>query len=162
MDFYMKLPRNKKEFALFLAIVSILSVSIISPIITGFELGFTFDMWQGAMKTAPFIWVTVVIMVLLIHPVADKISEKIVHPKDSFNSQIIVNILCNVLLMSLFMTVFGTWIGMRKIDLAIFSHYFYVWPRNFTISLIVEMLIAQPIARGVLYQLHLKQKVASN
>lgn len=40
MDFYMRLPRNGKEFALFLAIVSIISVNIIAPLITFFEAGF--------------------------------------------------------------------------------------------------------------------------
>lgn len=40
MDFYMKLPRSKKEFALFMAIISIISVNIIAPLITCFELGF--------------------------------------------------------------------------------------------------------------------------
>lgn len=34
MEFYMKLPRSKKEFALFMGIVSIISVNIIAPLIT--------------------------------------------------------------------------------------------------------------------------------
>ena len=40
MEFYMKLPRSKKEFALFMGIVSIISVNIIAPLITFFEAGF--------------------------------------------------------------------------------------------------------------------------
>lgn len=40
MKFYMNLPRNKKEFALFMAVVSIISVNIIAPLITCFEIGF--------------------------------------------------------------------------------------------------------------------------
>ena len=36
MDFYMKLPRNKKEFALFMGVISIISVNIIAPLITCF------------------------------------------------------------------------------------------------------------------------------
>lgn len=41
MDFYMKLPRNGKEFALFLGIVASISVNIIAPVISGFEVGFS-------------------------------------------------------------------------------------------------------------------------
>ena len=28
MDFYMRLPRNKKEFALFMAVISVISVAL--------------------------------------------------------------------------------------------------------------------------------------
>ena len=41
MDFYMKLSRNSKEFALFLGIVAVISVNIIAPVIPGFEVGFS-------------------------------------------------------------------------------------------------------------------------
>jgi hypothetical protein len=40
MDFHMKLPRRKREFVLFMAIISVVSVNIIAPLITCFELGF--------------------------------------------------------------------------------------------------------------------------
>lgn len=36
MEFYMKLPRNKKEASLFLLVISILSVNIIGPLVTFF------------------------------------------------------------------------------------------------------------------------------
>lgn len=42
MNFYTKLLRNKKEFALFMGIVSIISVNIIAPLITCFEAVFYF------------------------------------------------------------------------------------------------------------------------
>jgi len=157
MDFHMKLPRNTKEFILFLIIVSVLSVSIISPIITGLTIGFSLKMLKNYLKIAPFIWISVVVMVLLTHPIAEKMTAKIVDEKDSFNSQITINILCNVFLMSLFMTIFGSWLGTKSIDFTIFKHYFYVWPRNFTIAFAVELLIAQPIARKVLHTIHIKK-----
>lgn len=156
MDFYMRLPRNNKEFTLFLAIISILSVNIIAPLITAFEIGFTINTWVNTLRILPFIWVVVVAMVLMIHKPADALTKRIVHEKDSFRSQVTMNILCNVFLMSIFMTVFGTWIGTRSISLDIFTHYFHVWPRNFAVSFAVELLIAQPIARFVLYKIHVK------
>ena len=63
MEFYMKLPRNKKEFALFLAIISIISVNIIAPLITCFEIGFSFKVWANTFKVMPLIWVCGVILV---------------------------------------------------------------------------------------------------
>jgi len=43
MEFYMKLPRNKKEFTLFMMVISIISVNIIAPLISCFEVGFRMD-----------------------------------------------------------------------------------------------------------------------
>ncbi|HCW03392.1 MAG TPA: hypothetical protein DGK91_01955, partial [Clostridium sp.] len=60
MDFYMKLPRNKKEFALFLLIISVISVNIIAPLITCFEVGFHLYVWADVMKVLPFIWLSVI------------------------------------------------------------------------------------------------------
>ncbi|MEG0268409.1 MAG: hypothetical protein RR649_06565 [Carnobacterium sp.] len=151
MDFFMRLPRSKKEFALFLGIVSILSVTIIAPLITAFEIGFTMETWKQTVTILPIIWIAVIILVLLVHASADKLSASIVDKNDSFRSQITINILCNVLLMSIFMTVIGSWIGQRDISLEPIQLFFHKWPRNFAISFAVEALIAQPIARQVLF-----------
>lgn len=43
----MRLPRNGKEFILFLGIISILSVNIIAPLITMFEIGFSLEAWRA-------------------------------------------------------------------------------------------------------------------
>ena len=48
-------------------------------------------------------------------------------------------------------------IATKTISLAPFQQFFYKWPRNFTIALLTEMLIAQPIARYVIYRRHLKK-----
>lgn len=55
MDFYMKLPRNKKEFALFMGVISIISVNIIVPIIICFEVGFHLYVWADVLSILPFI-----------------------------------------------------------------------------------------------------------
>ena len=157
MEFYMKLPRNKKEFALFMAVISVISVNIIAPLITCFEIGYNINVWMGVFKVMPFIWVSVIILVLLTHKPAGYITEKIVSKDDSFNSHIIINILCTVFLMSIFLTVVGTWIGGRHISLEPIRMFFYKWPRNFAISFGVELLIAQPIARFVMLKLHNRQ-----
>ena len=156
MDFHMKLPRNKKEFALFVGIISVISVNIIAPLITCFEVGFHLSVWADVLTIIPFLWPTVIALVLITYNPAEWLTRKIVSPNDSFRSVITINILCTVFLLSIILTVVGTWIGCRTISLDPILFFFYKWPRNFSISLGVELLIAQPIARFFLLKLHQK------
>ena len=158
MEFYMKLPRNKKEMTIFIAIISVISVCIIAPLITCFEIGFNITVWGEAMRVVPFIWISVIIVVLLTHKPADWLTGKIIKKEDSFNAHIIVNTLCTVFLMSILLTIIGTWIGFGKI-----YNFFYKWPRNFAIAFAVEIFIAQPIARFVMKKMHeVQEKVVQN
>lgn len=160
----MKLPRNKKEFALFMAIISIISVNIIAPVITCMEMGFRLSVWANALQVIPFIWLSVISLVLLTYKPAEWMTEKITAKEDSFHAHIVINIMCTVFLMSIFLTVIGTWIGGRQITMEPVRMFFFKWPRNFSISFAVELLIAQPIARLVLFRLHqaADQKVQEN
>ncbi len=161
MDFYMKLPRNKKEFALFMVIISIISVNIIAPLITFFELGFHLSVWADTLKVIPFIWMTVVALVLLTYKPAEWLTSRVIKKDDSFGAHIVINILFTVFLMSIFLTVLGTWIGRRQISMDPIYMFFYKWPRNFAISFFVEACIAQPIARIALLKLHQYRDKAS-
>ena len=154
MEFHMKLPRNRKEFALFMAIVSVISVNIIAPLITCFEAGFHLYVYRDVLTVLPFIWLAVVAIVLLTYVPAEKMTARIISVGDSFNAHIIVNVLCTVLMMSVLLTVIGTWIGTRSITWEPIRMFFHKWPRNFAISLFVEMCVAQPIARAMLHRLH--------
>lgn len=154
MEFYMKLPRDKREFVLFMAVISVLSVNIIAPLITCFEAGFHMDVWAEAFKIMPFIWISVISLVLITFKPAEWMTSKIVKKEDSFNAHIVINILCTVFLMSIFLTVIGTWIGTGKISIEPINLFFYKWPRNFAISFAVELCIAQPIARAVMIKIH--------
>ena len=157
MDFYMKLPRNKKEFALFLGIVSILSVNIIAPLITCFEMGFTTATWLSTYQVMPVIWIVVVILALITHQPASVLTQKWIGRDNSFNAQMLVSCLINVIMMSLILTIVGSWIGMRQISLHPIKLFFFKWPRNFAISFFIEVFVAQPIARLVIYKKHLKE-----
>ncbi|SOB40903.1 conserved hypothetical protein [Latilactobacillus sakei] len=66
MLFVKRLPQNFKETLLFIAVISILSVNLIAPLITGFEIGFSWQMWQATLRVIPFIWVAVVVLVVLL------------------------------------------------------------------------------------------------
>jgi len=150
----MKLPRNAKEFPLFIAVISILSVNVIAPLITCFEFGFSLNVWAGVLKVIPFIWLSVIALVFLTYKPAEWLTGKIVDKDDSFNAHIVVNILCTVFFMSIFLTVIGTWIGSGHITAEPIRMFFYKWPRNFAISFAVEALFAQPIARFVMLKFH--------
>ncbi len=154
MDFYLKLPRNKKEFVLFMAVISVISVNIIAPLITFFEVGFHFRIWLDTLTVIPYVWVVVIAFVLLTYKPAEWLTSKVAKEGDSFSAHIVVNILFSVLLMSVFLTVIGTWIGNRSVSMKPIRLFFYKWPRNFAVSFFVEACIAQPIARYVMLKLH--------
>jgi len=62
--------------------------------------------------------------------------------------------------MSIFLTVIGTWIGSKQISMEPIHMFFYKLARDFAISLAVELLIAQPIARFFMVKMHqVKDKV---
>ena len=78
MEFYQKLPRNKKEFVLFMAVISIISVNIIAPLINCFEVGFHMKVWVNAIKVIPFIWIVVIALVLLTYKPAEWLTSQII------------------------------------------------------------------------------------
>ena len=154
MEFYTKLPRNKREFVIFMAIVSIISVNIIGPIISCFQTGFSLDAYLNVLPILPFIWICVVALVLITKKPAEYMKSKIVNQEDSFNAHIIVNILCTVFMMSIVLTIVGEWIGSGQITMHPIENFIYNWPRNFAVAFAVELFIAQPIARFAMMKLH--------
>ena len=154
MEYRMKLPRNKLEFTLFLAVISIISVNIIAPLITCYEVGFHMEVWASTLKSLPFIWIAVIASVLITYRPAEWLTDRILKGDQSFHARIITNILCTVFLMSILLTVAGTWIGTRRISMEPIHMFFYKWPRNAAISFFVEACIAQPIARFVMLKMH--------
>jgi hypothetical protein len=152
--FHMKLPRSAREFPLFIAVISILSVNIIAPLITCFEFGFSLAVWADVLQVIPFIWLCVLALVFLTFKPAEWLTGKIVTKGDSFNACVLVNILFTVVLMSIFLTVIGTWIGGRNFSIEPVRLFFHKWPRNFAISFAIEALFAQPVARFVMLKLH--------
>ena len=159
MEYYLKLPRNKKETAIFMGIISLISVNIIAPLITCFEMGFSFAVWKNVLGVLPVIWTAVIALVLITHGPAGYLTKKIAGPNDSFSATFLINTLCTVFWMSICMTVAGAWIGSGRISLDPVYHFFYKWPRNFTIAFGVETFIAQPIARFVMIKMHRFQEM---
>lgn len=157
-DVETRLPRNGKEGILFLLIVSIISVNTIAPIIIGLERGFSKEVYLDSLKVIPIMWVIVVLCVKLIAgPIVGKMMPKFLGQTDGFNARVLLNIVLNVTVLSLLLSIIGPMVGTKHISLDPFKNFLHTWPRNFGIAFWIEVLIAQPIARYAMKVLHLRQ-----
>ena len=142
-----RMPQNGKEFILFLAVISIISVNTIAPLIMALQFGFTKAVYLQTLKTIPFMWIIVVLIVpFIVEPIVNKLMPKFIQPTDSFNAATLFHIFFSVLIMSILLTVIGTWVGTKTISMEPIKTFFYTWPRNFTIAFFIELLVAQPLA----------------
>lgn len=155
MQFHMCLPRNKREFCLFMAVISVISVNIIAPVITCFEMGFSLSAWAAALHAMPLIWLAVIACVLATYYPAEWVTARFLAEGDSYNAHVLVNILATVCMMSVVLTVVAPWIASGQVSMEPVEHFFLRWPRNFAVSFAVEALVAQLIAHAVMNRLHL-------
>ncbi|MEK3977046.1 MULTISPECIES: hypothetical protein [unclassified Psychrobacillus] len=150
-----RLPQNAKEGILFLLIISIISVNTIAPIIMGLEREFSKEVYIDTLKIIPIMWVVVVLLVRLVAgPLVGKIMPKFVGQTDGFNARILLNTVLNVTVLSICLSIIGTWIGMGEVTLDPFKNFLHIWPRNFAIAFWIELIVAQPIARFVMKKMH--------
>ncbi|MFJ5771670.1 hypothetical protein [Psychrobacillus sp. NPDC093180] len=158
-----RLPQNAKEGLVFLLLISIISVNTIAPIIMGMERGFSKENYLETLKIIPFMWIVVVLLVRLVaRPIVGKVMPRFVGHSDGFNARILLNTLLNVTVLSIFLTIIGTWVGTRQIGLEPFQNFFFSWFRNFGIAFWIELLIAQPIARFAMKKIHARQTARAN
>lgn len=143
-----RLPQNAKEGILFLLIISVISVNTIAPIIMGLEQGFSKEVYLETLKVIPIMWVIVVLLVRLVAgPTVHWVMPKLVGQTDGFNARVL----------SLLLSIIGTWVGTKQISLEPFKNFLHSWPRNFGVAFWIEMLIAQPIARYAMKTIHARQ-----
>lgn len=153
-----RLPRNGREGILFMLIISLISVNTIAPLIMGLERGFSKDVYFETLKILPIMWIIVILLVRLVAgPLVGKIIPKFVGQTDGFNARILLNTLLNVTVLSILLSIIGTWVGMQEINLDPFKNFLHIWPRNFGIAFWIELLLAQPIARFVMKKMHESQ-----
>lgn len=154
-----RLPQNAKEDILFLLIVSIISVNTIAPIIMGMERGFSKESYFETLKIIPFMWVIVVLLVKVVAgPLVGKIMPKFVGKTDGFNARILLSTVLNVTVLSILLTIIGSWVGTKQISLEPFQNFFHSWFRNFGVAFWIELVIAQPIARFAMKKVHHQRK----
>ena len=142
-------------------IISGISVNTIPMVIKAASSHFSFAVWFQMLRTIPLLWVTVIAVVQLTHKVARSLANRIIHPVDSFAAHMLASTLCSVFVVSLILTVVGTWIGTRQISLEPIVHFAEIWPRNFIIAFIIEMFIAQPVARLTMARIHQRMEMPS-
>ncbi|WP_309246399.1 hypothetical protein [Cytobacillus oceanisediminis] len=100
------------------------------------------------LKIIPFMWVIVVLLVRLVAgQLAGRIMQRFSGQTDGFNARILLNTSLNVTILSIFLTILGTWVGSKQISLEPFRNFFHSWLRNFGVAFWIELLIARPIAR---------------
>lgn len=123
-----RLPRNGKEGILFLLIISIISVNTIAPIIVGLERGFSKEVYIDTLKVIPFMWMIVVLSVRLVAgPIVGKVMPKFMGQTDGFNARILLNTLLNVTVLSILLSIIGTWVGTKQISLDPLKNFLHIW-----------------------------------
>ncbi|MER2181109.1 MAG: hypothetical protein ABS899_03540, partial [Desemzia incerta] len=72
-----RMPQNGKEFILFSAVISIISVNTIAPLIMALQFRFTKAVYLQTLKTIPFMWIIVVLIVpFIVEPIVNKLMPK--------------------------------------------------------------------------------------
>lgn len=154
-----RLPQSAAEGIIFMLVISFISVNTIAPIIMFMEIGLSFQTYGEFFKIMPVMWIIVILLVRFVDgPLIGKIMPKFQGETDGFNARILLNIVMNVTILSLTLTVIGTWVGKREISTDIFTRFFPTWFRNFGIAFWIEVIVAQPIARFVMVKIHENKK----
>lgn len=150
-----RLPQSAAEGIIFMLVISFISVNTIAPIIMFMEIGLNLQTYVEFFKIMPVMWIIVILLVrFAAGPLIGKIMPKFQGETDGFNARILLNIVMNVTILSLTLTVIGTWVGSREISADIFTRFFPTWFRNFGIAFWIEVIVAQPIARFVMVKIH--------
>lgn len=154
MKFYNNFPRNMKETLLYTLVVSMLAVYTITPAVNFCIQGISWPVFLGVLRSLPLVWLVAVIVLAATRYPVTHLKKRLTGDHDSYTAQITVNIVSNVIFMSMIMTIAGTWAGQGYISTEIFHHYLSFWPRNFGIAFAMQSLIAQPSARFVMRTIH--------
>lgn len=113
---------------------------------------------QKRLKVIPMMWIIVLLCVKLVAgPLVSKVMPKFVGQTDGFNARVLLNIVLNVTVLSLLLSIIGPMVGTKQISLDPFKNFLHTWPRNFGVAFWIELLIAQPIARFAMKVLHSRQ-----
>jgi hypothetical protein len=81
-----------------------------------------------------------------------------VEKADGFNARVLFETLSTVTVLSLLLSIIGNRMGTKQINMVPIDNFLHIWPRNFGIALWFELLVAQPIARFVMKQMHISKE----
>lgn len=111
-----------------------------------------------SIKSFPLVFVIAMIAeATLIGKIAEKLVSIFISADDSFNSYIMFRVFFTVIGMSAIMTIVGGILAFG-FNFEVIKEFPIAWPRNFCLALFLELIVAQPIARKVMREMHKSEK----
>jgi hypothetical protein len=157
----LRLPWSNREGLLYGGIIALITAFIMSTLNIAQNNGcLDAEVLKASLSSLPFIWVVVMLlMTFVVGRIANAGVRKFTEPTDGFNTRIVFNIIFCVTMMSASMSLLGPLVGeilSGNITGDCLNDWSSRWPTNFFAAFWVEMLLAQPIARGAMKRLHIR------
>lgn len=152
-----RLPQTNKEGLLYGGIICGITASLMVSFNSYLQLKVVnLELVVTIIKAFPLFFVIALLLESsVMHHLVEKIVRKFTEKEDSFNAILLFTVMFTVSGMSFCMTIIGDFIGHGwVIENGFLLRFFIAWPRNFAIVLVIELVIAQPIARKVMIVRH--------
>lgn len=153
------LPRNGREGLVYGAIICAISCIFMATINISINMGgVSKESILLSIKSFPLVFVIAMIAeATLIGKIAEKLVSIFISADDSFNSYIMFRVFFTVIGMSAIMTIVGGILAFG-FNFEVIKEFPIAWPRNFCLALFWELIVAQPIARKVMREMHKSEK----
>lgn len=157
----LRLPWNRREGLLYGGIIALITAMIMATFNIAQKYGkLDAEVLIISLKSLPIIWaVVMLLMLLIVGKVSNICVEKFTEPGDGFNTRIVFKIIFCVTMMSASMSFLGPLVGeimSGEITWDCARNWIKVWPVNFFAAFWVELLVAQPFARYIMKNLHIR------
>jgi len=141
------MPKSKKEGIFLSLIMSLIMIYVMAALNNDVKIGrFSAESWLLALQRLPLGYVVGIICDLCIcTPLSRKIVSKLAKPGDREIYQVFILRFCMVILMTVFMTIFGI-IASGELGMDGVISFFKYLPYNFTIALPIQMIIVAPLS----------------
>lgn len=157
MNHDLRLPQTNKEGLIYGSVIC--SITVLFMASFNIYLQFqtvSLDVILTIIKVFPIFFVLAMVLEhFIVSRFAETMVNKFVNDTDSFNARLLFTVLFTVIGMSCMMTLIGDVVGHGlRIESGIVGRYVSALPRNFSIVLFIELVIAQPVARKVMTTIH--------
>lgn len=141
------MPKTKKEGILLSLIMSLIMIYVMAALNDMVKnSAFTASSWTLALKRLPLGYLVGIICDLCIcTPISRKIVSALSKPEDQERFLVFILRFCMVILMTVFMTIFGIFAGGKSGFEAVVDFFTFL-PYNFTIAMPIQMLIVAPLS----------------
>lgn len=156
-----RLPHNAKEGLLYGGVICAITALLMATFNIYLQVGaFNATFFMTVLKAYPlFFTIALVLEMSVMHHLVERLVKRYTIETDSFNAVILFTIFFTVIGMSCLMTLIGDVVGHGfSIEQGIIGRFLVAWPRNFSLVLIIEIVLAQPVARKVMAVKHRKRE----